>query len=68
MLSLEIRKELREYFQIKNITIAKTKEGYKDVNEYYHLLFDRKQKLENEKQLQIEEEIFLKLYKEIFYI
>lgn len=57
------KKELRDYFGIKNITKAKNDDGFDDVNEYYKDLFYRKQtselvkiELQRRKQLQIEED------------
>ena len=46
MLSNDIKKELREYFGIKNITKARKEDGFEDVNEYYTDLFYRKQSSE----------------------
>lgn len=49
MLSNDIKKELREYFNIKNISFAKQKDGFWDVNLYYDALLLRKNTIENEK-------------------
>ena len=46
MLSNNIKKELRDYFGIKNITKARKEDGFEDVNEYYTDLFYRKQSSE----------------------
>jgi hypothetical protein len=51
MLSNDIKKELREYFNIKNISAAKSKHGFWDVNLYYDALLLRKNAIENEKKL-----------------
>ena len=51
MLSNDIKKELREYFNIKNISAAKNKDGFWDVNVYYDALLLRKNAIENEKKL-----------------
>lgn len=51
MLSNDIKKELREYFDIKNISIAKQKGGFWDVNLFYDTLLSRKINIENEKKL-----------------
>ena len=52
MLSNDIKKELREYFDIKNISIAKQKGGFWDVNLFYDTLLSRKINIENEKNYQ----------------
>ena len=51
MLSNDIKKELREYFNIKNISAAKSKDGFWDVNVYYDALLLRKNAIENEKKI-----------------
>ena len=51
MLSNDIKKELREYFNIKNISAAKSKDGFWDVNLYYDALLLRKNAIENEKKV-----------------
>ena len=51
MLSNIVKKELRDYFGVKNITASKIKEGIYDVNVYYNVLFSRREKLEQEKKL-----------------
>ena len=51
MLSNDIKKELREYFNIKNISAAKNKDGFWDVNLYYDALLLRKNAIENEKKV-----------------
>jgi hypothetical protein len=51
MLSNDIKKELREYFNIKNISVAKQKAGIWDVNLYYDSLLLRKNAIENEKKM-----------------
>ena len=51
MLSNDIKKELREYFNIKNISAAKSKDGFWDVNLYYDALLLRKNAIENKKKL-----------------
>ena len=56
MLSNDIKKELREYFNIKNISAAKYKEGFWDVNIYYDALLLRKTKIENDKKILEEQE------------
>lgn len=63
MLNNSLKKELREYFGIKNITISKKEDGFEDVNEYYEDLFYRRQsslavknELERRKQQAIEQE------------
>ena len=62
MLNNSLKKELREYFGIKNITISKKEDGFEDVNEYYEDLFYRRQsslavknELERRKQQAIEQ-------------
>ena len=42
MLSNAVKKELREYFGIKNITYAKNQEGFDDVNDYYRDLINQR--------------------------
>ena len=49
MLANDIKKELREYFKITNISKEKIKLGYADVNEFYGFLFRRRETLENQK-------------------
>ena len=56
MLSNDIKKQLREYFNIRNISAAKSKDGFWDVNLYYHALLLRKNAIENEKKV-LEEKI-----------
>jgi len=60
MLSNEKKRELREYFEIKNISYWKTREGYLKIDEYYEVLLGRMnkaiQKQEEEKRKQEDEE------------
>jgi hypothetical protein len=56
MLSNDIKKQLREYFNIKNISAAKSKHGFWDVNLYYNALLLRKNAIENEKKI-LEEKV-----------
>ena len=42
MLSNAVKKEIREYFGIKNITYAKNQEGFDDVNDYYRDLINQR--------------------------
>ena len=55
MLSNDMKKELPEYFGIKNISVSKAKEGYWDVNTYYKIFLSRKNKIEDDKK-KLEEE------------
>ena len=52
----ETKKELRDYFNIKNISVAKEKEGFYDVNMYYEVLFRRREKIEQDKKMEIEKQ------------
>jgi hypothetical protein len=56
MLSNEIKKELRDYFGIKNISSAREKEGYYDVNMYYDALLARRDGIEQNKKNEIEQQ------------
>ena len=55
MLSNETKKELRDYFSIKNISSAREKEGFYDVNMYYNVLLARRDKMEQDKKNEIEQ-------------
>lgn len=46
MLSNEMKRELRIFFNISNITTSKKKDGFNDVNEYYRHLLIEKQDIE----------------------
>ena len=56
MLSNETKKELRDYFSIKNISSAREKEGFYDVNMYYDVLLARRDKIEQDKINEIEQQ------------
>lgn len=60
MLTFEKKRQIREYFEIKNISYWKTREGYLDIDQYYEVLLGRMnkclQKQEEEKRKQEEEE------------
>ena len=45
MMNNQIKKDLRDYFNIKNISVARLKEGHYDTNMYYEILFKRREKL-----------------------
>ena len=56
MLNNENKKELRDYFSIKNISSAREKEGFYDVNMYYDVLLARRDKMEQDKKNEIEQQ------------
>lgn len=56
MLNNETKKELRDYFSIKNISSAREKEGFYDVNMYYDVLLARRDKMEQDKKNEIEQQ------------
>ena len=45
MMNNQIKKDLRDCFNIKNISVARLKEEHYDTNMYYEVLFKRRQKL-----------------------
>jgi hypothetical protein len=49
MLGNDVKKELRTYYNITNITTQRIKAGYADVNEYYKFLLNSKETVENQK-------------------
>lgn len=51
-LSPIIKRELREYFQIKNITISRKKEKVENIEEYYSILEKRKNEIETLKEVE----------------
>ena len=46
MLTNEQKRQIREYFGIKNITVNKKRDGFDDVNEYYEHLCEEMTKKE----------------------
>ena len=56
MLNNETKKELRDYFSIKNISSAREKEGFYDVNMYYDVLLARRDKIVQDKINEIEQQ------------
>ena len=55
MLSNDIKKQLRDFFSIKNISVSKLKEGFYDVNMYYDYLLAKREKIEQDKKIEIEQ-------------
>ena len=55
MLSNDIKKQLRDFFSIKNISQSKLKEGFHDVNMYYDYLLAKREKIEQDKKIEIEQ-------------
>ena len=55
MLSNDIKKQLRDFFSIKNISVSKLKEGFYDVNMYYDYLLAKREKIEQDKKFEIEQ-------------
>ena len=49
MLGNDVKKELRAYYNITNITTQRIKAGYADVNEFYKFLLNSKETVENQK-------------------
>ena len=56
MMNNQIKMDLRDYFNIKNISVARLKEGHYDTNMYYEILFKRREKIEQDKKDEIEQQ------------